>query len=112
VPRGLLAPLTAKTVLASVSLGSPVARPPTHYNTSAQIERLLEAARSRGIVLSIQRVQRSEDMSPALDAAKASGATALCLRRHSCTPIAAVSPPVTACSPAPFPVSVSSVMGG
>jgi ABC-type uncharacterized transport system substrate-binding protein len=46
-------------------------------NTSAQIERLLEAARSRGIVLSIQRVQRSEDISPALDAAKASGATAL-----------------------------------
>jgi ABC transporter substrate binding protein/HdeA/HdeB family len=46
-------------------------------NTSAQIEHLLEAARSRGIVLSIQRVQRSEDISPALDAAKASGATAL-----------------------------------
>jgi putative ABC transport system substrate-binding protein len=46
-------------------------------NTSAQIERLLEAARLRGIVLSVQRVQRTEDILPALDAAEASGATAL-----------------------------------
>jgi putative ABC transport system substrate-binding protein len=46
-------------------------------NTPAQLAALLEAARSRGIELSIHRVERNEDIVPAIDAAKASGATAL-----------------------------------
>jgi putative ABC transport system substrate-binding protein len=46
-------------------------------NTPAQLAALLEAARSRRIELSIHRVERNEDIVPAIDAAKASGATAL-----------------------------------
>jgi len=46
-------------------------------NTPAQLAALLEAARSRGIELSIHRVERNEDIVPAIDAAKASGAAAL-----------------------------------
>jgi putative tryptophan/tyrosine transport system substrate-binding protein len=46
-------------------------------NTPAQLQALLDAARSRGIELSIHRVERNEDIVPALDAAKAGGAAAV-----------------------------------
>ena len=46
-------------------------------NTPAQLHALLDAARSRGVELSIHRVERSEEIVPALDAAKAGGAAAL-----------------------------------
>jgi putative tryptophan/tyrosine transport system substrate-binding protein len=46
-------------------------------NTPAQLQALLDGARSRGVELSIHRVERSEEIVPALDATKASGATAL-----------------------------------
>jgi putative ABC transport system substrate-binding protein len=46
-------------------------------NTPAQLQTLLDAARARGVDLSILRVERKEDISPAIGAAKAAGAEAL-----------------------------------
>jgi putative ABC transport system substrate-binding protein len=46
-------------------------------NTPAQLQALLDAARSRGVELSIHRVERSEQIVPALDAAKAGGQAAV-----------------------------------
>jgi putative tryptophan/tyrosine transport system substrate-binding protein len=46
-------------------------------NTPAQLQALLDAARARGVELSIHRVERNEDIGPAIDAAKAGGAAAL-----------------------------------
>jgi putative ABC transport system substrate-binding protein len=46
-------------------------------NTPAQLRALVDAGRSRGIEVSIHRVERNEDIVPALDAAKTAGATAL-----------------------------------
>jgi putative tryptophan/tyrosine transport system substrate-binding protein len=46
-------------------------------NTPAQLQALLDAARSRGVELSIHRVERSDEIAPALDAAKAGGAAAV-----------------------------------
>jgi putative ABC transport system substrate-binding protein len=48
-----------------------------HNNTPAQLDALTEGARSRGIELSIHRVERSEDLARAIDAAKAAGAGGL-----------------------------------
>jgi putative tryptophan/tyrosine transport system substrate-binding protein len=48
-----------------------------HNNTPAQLDALVEGARSRGIQLSIHHVERSEDLVPAIDAAKAAGAGGL-----------------------------------
>ena len=45
--------------------------------TTAQANALVDAARARGIQLSINQVTRREEIAPAIDAAKASGATAL-----------------------------------
>ena len=44
---------------------------------ASQLQSLQDAARARGIELSIYQIVRPEDVSAALDAAKASGATAL-----------------------------------
>ena len=46
-------------------------------NTAPQLQALLNGARSRGVELSIHRVERSEEIVPALDAVKAGGVTAL-----------------------------------
>ena len=46
-------------------------------NTPAQLRALVDAGRSRGIEVSIHRVERNEDIVPAVDAAKTAGATAL-----------------------------------
>jgi putative ABC transport system substrate-binding protein len=46
-------------------------------NTPAQLQTLLDAARGRGVELSILRVKRNEDIGPAIDAAKSGGAEAL-----------------------------------
>jgi putative tryptophan/tyrosine transport system substrate-binding protein len=45
--------------------------------TPVQLERVQEVARSRGVELSIQSVERREEIVPAIDAAKAAGAAAL-----------------------------------
>jgi ABC-type uncharacterized transport system substrate-binding protein len=46
-------------------------------NTPAQLQTLLDAARARGVELSIHRVERKEDIGLAIGAAKAGGAEAL-----------------------------------
>jgi putative tryptophan/tyrosine transport system substrate-binding protein len=46
-------------------------------NTAAKLEALQEAARAHNVELSIYRVARGEEIAPAIDAAHASGATAL-----------------------------------
>ncbi len=46
-------------------------------NTPAQLQALLDIARTRGVELSIHRVERNEDIGSAVDAAKAGGAEAL-----------------------------------
>jgi putative tryptophan/tyrosine transport system substrate-binding protein len=46
-------------------------------NTPAQLQTLLDAARARGVELSIHRVERKEDIGLAIGAAKAGGAQAL-----------------------------------
>jgi putative tryptophan/tyrosine transport system substrate-binding protein len=46
-------------------------------NTPAQLQTLLDAARARGVELSIHRVERKEDFGLAIGAAKAGGAEAL-----------------------------------
>ncbi len=46
-------------------------------NTPAQLQALLDAARARGVELSIHRVERNGDIGPAIDAAKGGGAAAL-----------------------------------
>jgi putative ABC transport system substrate-binding protein len=46
-------------------------------NTPTQLQALLDAARSRDFELSIHRVERNEDIVPALEAAKGGGAEAL-----------------------------------
>jgi ABC-type uncharacterized transport system substrate-binding protein len=57
--------------------------------TASQLQALQQAARARGIELLIQRIVRSEEVGPAIDAAKTSGAIALnVLARRSSTPIA------------------------
>ena len=46
-------------------------------NTPAQLQVLLDGAHARGVELSIHRVERNEDVVPAIDAAKAAGAAGL-----------------------------------
>lgn len=48
-----------------------------HNNTPAQLDALLESARLRDVQLSIHRVERTEEIIPAIDAAKAAGAAGL-----------------------------------
>jgi putative ABC transport system substrate-binding protein len=49
----------------------------TNFNPVSQIEALQEAARAHNIELSIHLVAKGEEIAAAIDAAKASGATAL-----------------------------------
>ncbi len=49
----------------------------TTYITAAKLEALQEAARAHNVELSIYRIARGEEIAPAIDAAHASGATAL-----------------------------------
>jgi putative ABC transport system substrate-binding protein len=46
-------------------------------NTPAQLKVLLDGAQARGVELSIYRVERNEEIVPAIDAAKATGAAGL-----------------------------------
>jgi putative ABC transport system substrate-binding protein len=48
-----------------------------NFTSAAKLDALQEAARTRGIKLSIHRVARAEEIAPALDGVQASGATAL-----------------------------------
>jgi putative tryptophan/tyrosine transport system substrate-binding protein len=48
-----------------------------NFTNAAKLDALQEAARTRGIELSIHRVARAEDIAAALDGVQASGATAL-----------------------------------
>jgi putative ABC transport system substrate-binding protein len=48
-----------------------------HNNTPAQLQALLDVARTSGVELAIQRVERGEDVGRAVEAAKAGGAEAL-----------------------------------
>jgi putative tryptophan/tyrosine transport system substrate-binding protein len=49
----------------------------SNENASAQLQALQDAARARGVELSIYRIARPEEISAAIDAAQASGAAAL-----------------------------------
>src|SRR5208337_2800166 len=49
----------------------------TQTTGGLQLQAIRDAARSRGVELSIHEVQRSEEIAPAVEAAKASGAAAL-----------------------------------
>ena len=59
-----------------------------NFNVVAELDELQKAARVHNIDLSIHRVAKGEEIAAAIDAAKASGATALIFRRlHSSSPI-------------------------
>jgi putative ABC transport system substrate-binding protein len=58
-------------------VGSMAAISDVRTTTAAQLQRVREVAHSRGVELSIQSVERREEIVPAINAAKAAGAAAL-----------------------------------